>query len=168
MAVPELLAIAFRHHQEGRLLEAEHIYRQVLLSEPRNVDALLLMGIMAYGAGQQETAISYLKQAIAVEPSYAEVHYNLANAFYEVGRLDDAVACYRRATQLKPRYVEAQFAAAAREVGLRIEARADGLWRVEHVPADLRSERLNSVRRLGKAESAFSRNHFFGGSWVNL
>jgi hypothetical protein len=55
--------------------------------------------------------------------------------------------------RLMPRYVESQFLAAAREVGLRVEARADGLWRVEHVLADLRSERLQAVQHLGKPET---------------
>ncbi len=62
--------------------------------------------------------------------------------------------------RLMPRYVEAQFVAAAKEVGLRIEPRADGLWRVEHVPADLRSERLQSVRRLGKADPSYRKITF--------
>ncbi|MBI3951045.1 MAG: DUF3883 domain-containing protein [Acidobacteria bacterium] len=62
--------------------------------------------------------------------------------------------------RLMPRYVESQFIAAAREVGLRVEPRADGLWRVEHVPADLRSERLQAVRRLGKADSIYRKITF--------
>lgn len=62
--------------------------------------------------------------------------------------------------RLMPRYVEAQFIAAAREVGLRIEPRADGLWRVEHVLADLRSERLRSVQKVGKAESSYRKITF--------
>ena len=51
--------------------------------------------------------------------------------------------------RLMPRYVESHFMSAAKAVGLRTEARADGLWRVEHVRADLRSERLATVRHLG-------------------
>ena len=39
--------------------------------------------------------------------------------------------------RLMPRYVEQHFLNAAREVGLKVEARADGLYRVEHVLADL-------------------------------
>jgi SNF2 family DNA or RNA helicase len=62
--------------------------------------------------------------------------------------------------RLMPRYVEAQFIAAAREVGLRVEPRADGMWRIEHVPADLRSERLHSVQRLGKADSSYRKVTF--------
>ena len=59
-----------------------------------------------------------------------------------------------------PRYVEQHFINAAREVGLRVEARADGLWRIEHVLADLRSDRLSSVRKLGKPETSYRKVTF--------
>jgi superfamily II DNA or RNA helicase len=62
--------------------------------------------------------------------------------------------------RLMPKYVEQQFIDAAKRVGLRIEPRADGLWRVEHVLADLRSERLASVQKLGKPESEYRKITF--------
>ncbi len=62
--------------------------------------------------------------------------------------------------RLMPRYVEAQFIAAAKEVGLRVEPRADGLWRIEHVPSDLRTERFKSVQRLGKPEPSYRKVTF--------
>jgi superfamily II DNA or RNA helicase len=62
--------------------------------------------------------------------------------------------------RLMPRYVEQQFLASAKEVGLKVETRADGLFRVEHVLADLRSDRLESVRRLGKAEPSYRKLTF--------
>jgi hypothetical protein len=62
--------------------------------------------------------------------------------------------------RLMPRYVEEQFIKSAQEIGLRVEPRADGLWRVEHVLADLRSERLEAVRRLGKADPTYRKFTF--------
>ena len=62
--------------------------------------------------------------------------------------------------RLMPLYVEGFFLNAAREVGLRVKARADGLRRVEYVPADLRSERLQAVRKLGKPESSYRKFTF--------
>jgi superfamily II DNA or RNA helicase len=62
--------------------------------------------------------------------------------------------------RLMPKYVEDQFITAAKRVGLRIEPRADGLWRVEHVLADLRSERLASVQKLGKANAEYRKITF--------
>ena len=62
--------------------------------------------------------------------------------------------------RLMPEYVARQFLAAAQEIGLRVEQRADGLWRVPNVPQDLRSERLYAVRRLGKPESDYRKVTF--------
>ena len=62
--------------------------------------------------------------------------------------------------RLMPKYVEEQFIRASKEIGLKVEARADGLWRVEHVLADLRSERRQTVRRLGKAEPSYRKLTF--------
>jgi superfamily II DNA or RNA helicase len=62
--------------------------------------------------------------------------------------------------RLMPKYVEDLFLKSCREVGLRVEARADGLWRIEHVLADLRSDRLSAVRRLGKSETSYRKVTF--------
>lgn len=62
--------------------------------------------------------------------------------------------------RLMPKYVEQQFIDAAKRVGLRVEPRADGLWRIEHVLADLRSERLAAVQKLGKPESEYRKVTF--------
>lgn len=57
--------------------------------------------------------------------------------------------------RLMPRYVEDQFLKACQEVALKFEPRADGLWRIPHVLADLRSDRLASVRHVGKPEAEY-------------
>lgn len=62
--------------------------------------------------------------------------------------------------RLMPKYVEQQFIEASKRVALRVEPRADGLWRVEHVLADLRSERLAAVQKLGKAEAEYRKITF--------
>ena len=63
--------------------------------------------------------------------------------------------------RLMPRYVESHFVCAAKAVGLRTEPRADGLWRVDHVRGDLRTERLAAVRRLGKPDASYRKLTFY-------
>ena len=63
--------------------------------------------------------------------------------------------------RLMPRYVESHFMNAAKAVELRTERRADGLWRIEHVRADLRSERLAAVRRLGAPDASYRKLTFY-------
>ena len=43
-----------------------------------------------------------LRNALAIQPHFAEAHYNLGNALQELGRLDDAVACYHKALDIQP------------------------------------------------------------------
>lgn len=80
-----------------------------------------------------------------------------ANVDFSGCRRADIEAEERR---LMPRYVEEQFVKSCAEIGLKVEPRADGLWRVEHVLADLRSDRLESVRRLGKPEPSYRKLTF--------
>ena len=49
-AVQNLFAEACRHHQAGRLREAERTYRQ-FLAVTRQPDALHLLGVVAYQSG---------------------------------------------------------------------------------------------------------------------
>ncbi|MEW6667885.1 MAG: helicase-related protein [Thermodesulfobacteriota bacterium] len=61
---------------------------------------------------------------------------------------------------LMPRYVEQQFISMAEELGLKVEARADGLWRIPHVLAGLRSDRIESVHRLGTPDTTYRKITF--------
>jgi len=49
--------------------------------------------------------------------------------------------------RLMPEFVERFFLRAAERISLRVEPRADSLWKVEHVPQRLRSPGLQSVRQ---------------------
>jgi cytochrome c-type biogenesis protein CcmH/NrfG len=54
----ELLATAFQHHQAGRLSQAEQLYGQILQQQPDHVEALQLLGVMAFQNGKTDDAIN--------------------------------------------------------------------------------------------------------------
>jgi SNF2 family DNA or RNA helicase len=62
--------------------------------------------------------------------------------------------------RLMPEYVEGFFGRACGQVGVRIEQRADGLWRIENVPQTVRVERLNAVKRLGRPHDSYRKITF--------
>ena len=57
----QLLRNAIRHHNAGLLGEAETIYRQILLRNPNQPDALHLIGIIAGQRGQPQTAAELIR-----------------------------------------------------------------------------------------------------------
>lgn len=97
-SVPAAMVSAAKHHQAGRLGEAEKLYRQVVKAEPGNADALHGLGIIANQSGHPETAAKLIKQAIGFNPEKAEYHVTLGHALQHLERLDDALGAYRRAT----------------------------------------------------------------------
>ena len=62
--IPELLQTALLHHQSGRLQQAEQIYRLILARDAANADACNLLGIIAYQAGNYESAAELITRAI--------------------------------------------------------------------------------------------------------
>ena len=107
----------------------------------------------------------YLDAIDRIDPQQLDLYEEATGIALARGHVDFSAAAKSNLEaeerRLMPRYVEAHFLNAARAVGLRAEARADGLWRVEHVLADLRSDRLASVRRLGKPDAGYRKLTFY-------
>jgi predicted O-linked N-acetylglucosamine transferase (SPINDLY family) len=103
----EIFGEAFRHHQAGRLPEAERLYRQVLAADPRHADSLHLLGVIACDVGRHDVGIGLIHQAIGISPRIASFHFDLATALQDTGRFDQAIGYYRNAVTLDPNYLEA-------------------------------------------------------------
>ena len=98
---------AVKAHQEGRLEEAEQLYRSILKNQPGNSIAIHNLGSALKALGKVDEAEASYRKAIELKPDYAEAHYNLGITLKELGKLDEAEASYRKAIELKPDYAEA-------------------------------------------------------------
>jgi len=105
--LPQTLQSAVQHHQAGNLQQAEQLYRQILAVDPRHVDALHLLGLVALQVGRHDFAVQYISEALQLRPTFAEAHNSLGVALLEQGKPADAAQCHRRALELKPGFVEA-------------------------------------------------------------
>jgi tetratricopeptide (TPR) repeat protein/2-polyprenyl-3-methyl-5-hydroxy-6-metoxy-1,4-benzoquinol methylase len=100
--VQDVFADALRHHQAGRLNEAERLYRQILQIDSRHAHALHLLGVLAHQVGRNDIAVDLIVKAIALNSRVPAFHSNLGLALQAQGKLEEAVASYRRAVAHKP------------------------------------------------------------------
>ena len=56
------------------------------------------------GKGQPDRALEDYDQAIRLNPSYAEPHYNRGNVYLATGQYDRAIEDYDQAVRLNPNY----------------------------------------------------------------
>ncbi|MCW2236353.1 tetratricopeptide repeat protein [Azospirillum canadense] len=101
------LAQAIEFHRAGDIAGAEAIYARLLKTNPRNSEALHLLGVACYQRRDFERSAVLITDAIAIrkDPAY---FFNLGYALQGAGRAEEAMAAYRDALALRPDYPEAQ------------------------------------------------------------
>src|SRR4051794_35853315 len=107
-SMPSRIEQGLALHQQGKLHEAEKVYRDVLAHQPKHPDALHLLGVIATEFKQFEQAIQLIDSAIRILPTVAFYYNNLGNAQRALGRRKPAYDSYSKALQLKPDYAEAR------------------------------------------------------------
>jgi protein O-GlcNAc transferase len=133
MSNPTPLAGAFetalRHHQAGRLDEAESIYRQILTAQPGDPQALYLLGRVEHQRGRFPQAAALAALAIEADPLEATYHQSLGDTLLSQGRPDAAADALREALRLNPEDAPTQFSLALALVALGDPAAAEACYR---------------------------------------
>ncbi len=97
-----MMALAAEHHKAGRLQDAEQLCRQVLQKDPRHVDALRMLGLVAAASGDLDDAEHLLRQALASAPDHTPAMFELGRVLKELERPEDAIVVYRELLALLP------------------------------------------------------------------
>ncbi|MGA7937412.1 MAG: tetratricopeptide repeat protein [Kovacikia sp.] len=107
--IPEALAIATAHHQAGRLVQAEQIYRQILQQNPQQAEALNLLGVIACQHGKLEEGMALYRQALALQPAYTGARENLSLALWKQGKnlIEEATNAYSQIVTFEPNNIQA-------------------------------------------------------------
>ncbi|MBD1133667.1 tetratricopeptide repeat protein, partial [Pelagibacterales bacterium SAG-MED44] len=93
--------------QDGKLKEAEKLYRSILENQPLNYAARNNFGVLLRRLGRYEEAEANVKKAIEIKPDYADAYNNLGNILKSYGKFDRADEKFRKAIEHKSNYVQA-------------------------------------------------------------
>jgi Tfp pilus assembly protein PilF len=95
-------------HRAGHVEQAEMAYRQVLAMDPRDAEALHLLGLVADQTKRHAEAVDFIGKAIRLKRDRPHYHNNLALALRSLGRYAEAEKACRTALRLKSDYVVAR------------------------------------------------------------
>ena len=98
---------AVTKHNEGKLEEAERLYREILKIEPTLFEIHNNLGVISCKTNRPEEAEASYKKAIELNPSYAAAYFNLGDLLSGLKRFDEAKIKYKIAIKLKPNFIEA-------------------------------------------------------------
>ena len=89
-------------HRAGSLAEAEAAYHKALLRNPRNPDALHLLGVTALERKDFDGAESWVMKALEVSPSVPIYMNTMGSVLSSMGRHDEAKAILEQALLAEP------------------------------------------------------------------
>ena len=95
-------------HQQGRLGEAEQLYRAVLQVDGSHMGSLHNLASISTQRGQPAAAEALLREVLARQPSSTMALSGLGNALQAMGRFEEAKACFERALAIDPNLPEAE------------------------------------------------------------
>lgn len=151
-------------HQQGRLAEAEALYRQVLAIDPKVFPALYLLGVLRLEQGDSAEAVSLIERALTLNPGdpAAWTHYGLA--LQGQSRFEEAVTAQDRALALRPGLLPARLGrgGALRALGRNQAALADYEAVLSGDPGNAdawngRGALLRTLSRIDEALDSFNR-----------
>jgi predicted O-linked N-acetylglucosamine transferase (SPINDLY family) len=151
-------------HQQGRLAEAESLYRRILDIDGRVFPALYLLGVLRLTQGDSAGALPLLARAVDVNPRdpAAWTHYGLA--LQGEKHFEEARTAHTRALDLQPGLIPARLGrgGALRALGRNMEALADyeAVLAADPNIADAwngRGALLRSLSRFDEALESFNR-----------
>ena len=89
-------------HQEGKLEEAERLYREIVTLEKNHLSAHNNLSLLLHRTNRLDEAEKGYKKVIELKPDFPEAHFNLGILLSQFNRLDEAELSYRKVIELKP------------------------------------------------------------------
>src|SRR5688572_20784452 len=163
--VQQALRQATQMHAQGRLREAEGLYRQVLQREPMNAEAMHHLGLIAHQVGQHGPGVELIQRSISVKPGVSYFYKNLGSVLTAIAKYAEAVEAFGKAVALTPNDATAHHSMGVAHEKMYEYERARGAYRraieldPKHAPsyfnlgviAEYHGEYEESLRLLEKA-----------------
>jgi len=105
--VGQTIAQASQLHQQGKLVQAEKIYRLILAQKDNYFDAQHSLAILCLQCNRPLEALEFIDKAVKQNPHSANAFNYRGLALDELKRFDEAILSYDKAIKLKPDYAEA-------------------------------------------------------------
>jgi tetratricopeptide (TPR) repeat protein len=90
LTIDQALQQGVAAHKEGRLQEAEKLYRAIIEKQAEHPDANHNLGVLAVGVGQVESALPYFKTALESNPGQGQFWLSYIDALITLDRFDNA------------------------------------------------------------------------------
>ena len=99
LTIDQALQQGVAAHKEGKLQDAERLYRAILQAQPNHPDANHNLGVMAVAVGKPLQAIPLFQLALEANPQIEQFWLSYTDALIRLERFDEAKRALDRGEQ---------------------------------------------------------------------
>ncbi|WP_190275229.1 tetratricopeptide repeat protein [Collimonas fungivorans] len=133
MSTMHLIQQAYKDFQNGNTAHAERSLKDILTSQPKNFDALHILGVICAATGQRSEAVQLFGQALALDDKNVSLYYKLARVQFESDQFEAALRAYEKIIALG--YVKPEILLAKAVTLLSLQRRREALECIEQTLA---------------------------------
>lgn len=100
--IPRLIQQATQHIDQGELALAQQALEKVLAVQPREFDALRILGVVHSLQKDFPSALAVFRKALSIKKNDGLLHFNVAKTLSESGEDAEALVHHQKAIQLAP------------------------------------------------------------------
>jgi O-methyltransferase len=104
-----LISDAINLHKSGQLKLAAQKYKEIIAIDPKNPEALHLLGVILHQKENHIDALDLINKAIQIQPNSASFHSNKGLVLSALKMYADAVKSYDKAIYLNVNYADAYY-----------------------------------------------------------
>ena len=97
LRIDQALQQGIAAHKEGKLQDAERLYRAILQSQPAHPDANHNLGVLAVSVNKAEAALPLFKTALEANPKIEQFWFSYIDALIKEKQFDNAKRVLERA-----------------------------------------------------------------------
>ena len=97
LTIEQALQQGVAAHREGKLQDAERLYRQILQSQPAHPDANHNLGLLAVAVNQVEAALPLFKTALDANPKIEQFWLSYVDALVKANQSENAKRTIKKA-----------------------------------------------------------------------
>jgi protein O-GlcNAc transferase len=95
---------ALQAHRNGQFAEAETLYKKIVSTNPKNFDALHLLGVVCSETGNYEDAEKSFRAALSIDPKFPPCYHNFGLYFVKRKQYQAAIEQFDKALALFPEF----------------------------------------------------------------
>ena len=99
LSIDQALQQGVAAHKEGKVQEAERLYRAILQSQPLHPDANHNLGVFAVSVNKTEAALPLFKTALEANPKVEQFWLSYIDALIKEKQFDNAKQAFEQAKQ---------------------------------------------------------------------